>query len=256
MTIGTKHASLFVHSGFIKIIIKKFTICQSADNSDSFIFIRERIMTKAAVTQYFDLLVKDDIFAQKIIDTGEDREAKLQVIKDHGLDFTKEEFIETCKEQAELIYKEDGELTDEGLEMVSGGGFFGAILGGAIGTAIGTAGGAVAGGVVGTVGGGILGVAGGAVLGTGEFGIIGAVFGSCIDSLNSKTKGSSASKNSLPLFLTVGGGLAVAGAGVGAIAGCVGGSAGGAMTGTAMGSGLGGAAGGVIGGGIGLLLPF
>lgn len=113
-------------------------------------------MTTAAVKQYFEMLARDDKFVKKIAATGDDKAAKLQLIKEHGLEFTKEEFEEAARECTALLFKEDGELTDKGLEAVSGGGFGGAFGGLLIGSLIGGVTGVVSGTVTGAVAGGLV----------------------------------------------------------------------------------------------------
>lgn len=78
-------------------------------------------MSKEAVRKYVELLSRDEEFLKKIVETGEDKSAKLALIKSHELDFTREEFEEVGKEFASVYFAENGELTDEGLDIVSGG---------------------------------------------------------------------------------------------------------------------------------------
>lgn len=115
-------------------------------------------MTIQAVEQYFDLLTKNEEFAQKIIDSGENKETKLKIIKDYGMNFTKDEFEVVAKEYAKNYVNENGELTEEGLESVSGGLVFGALIGAGVAGSLGGLAGAGLGGLSGGVVGGAVGL--------------------------------------------------------------------------------------------------
>lgn len=136
-------------------------------------------MSVENVKKYFERLTMDEEFVTKIMDTGEDKIAKMQVIKDYGMDFTKEEFIEFLNESRRVLEENNTDVNslaenlDESiLEQVSGGGILTtpAAVMGAIGATVACGGiaglvGLFCGGPVGAVALGATGALGGASAG-------------------------------------------------------------------------------------------
>lgn len=89
-------------------------------------------MSKEAVRKYLELLDNDEEFLAKVHQTGDDKAAKMALINSYGMEFTKEEFEEVGRECAALFCDENGQLTDQGLEMIAGG--LGGQFGGAVGS--------------------------------------------------------------------------------------------------------------------------
>ena len=83
-------------------------------------------MSKEAVAEYFKKLVNDEDFANKIFEAGDNNEAKIKIIREYGMEFTKEEFFDFTEEYKEHYVSGIGELSDDDLEDINGG----AIIGG------------------------------------------------------------------------------------------------------------------------------
>ena len=105
-------------------------------------------MAKADVKKYFKMLEENQYFLKMIIDTGEDKTAKMAVIRSHGMDFTKDEFVEVALE-CRLAVAQTDMLNDSDLEHVAGGFIISGIFGVAIGATIGDVLGVAVGGGVG-----------------------------------------------------------------------------------------------------------
>jgi len=97
------------------------------------------------VKKYVELLATDEEFAQAIIATGADKTAKMNVIRQKGLDFTKDEFRQAAKGYQQTAGGSDCDskckLDDEQLDDVAAAGrfgqLFGAITGGVFGGILG-----------------------------------------------------------------------------------------------------------------------
>jgi len=94
-------------------------------------------MSKESAAAYLEKLAADADFKKKI-ESAPDNEARLNMVKEAGYDFTKDELREVIQE------KSGKKLSDAELEQVSGGAIVGAAVG-AVGATVGTTAGTVVG---------------------------------------------------------------------------------------------------------------
>jgi hypothetical protein len=86
-------------------------------------------MSVENVKKYFELLTIDEELVAKMMNAGEDKTAKMQIIKDYGMDFTREEFMEYVNESKRTFEESNQDidslienLDEKMLEQVVGGG--------------------------------------------------------------------------------------------------------------------------------------
>lgn len=118
-----------------------------------------------AIEAYFKLLETDEDFREKIVATGEDKQAKRALMQAAGLELFNAEDLESYRSR---YIGEDGELTEEGLELVAAAAIGGAIICGIAGR---TAGHFLGGWI-----GGDTGETVGQIIGGGIGGAIGSIF--------------------------------------------------------------------------------